>query len=69
MPPEDGLVATGDSDKTFNRTFQHFEGFTQKVARLWQVIRFSRDSITALRANQVSMALDLHPAGLEPATL
>jgi hypothetical protein len=33
MPPEGGLVATGDSDKTFNRTFQHFEGVRLKSGK------------------------------------
>jgi hypothetical protein len=45
------------------------KGIASKVARLWQVLLFLRPIFATVIACQSAPILDLHPAGLEPATL
>ena len=44
-------------------------GFASKVAKLWQVIHFAGHFSRRIIACKSASRLDLHPAGLEPATL
>jgi hypothetical protein len=45
------------------------EGFMLKVARLWQVIVLAMSICEVKITCRPAPRLDLHPAGLEPATL